>query len=56
MKDSHKSLRAMIEAVTELASVVQELDPGKVATYERVAAALGKARKHLVAAEAFERR
>lgn len=56
MKASHQAIRELISALTRLAEVVQEIDPGKVQTYEHVANDLAEARKNLIQAEAFERR
>jgi hypothetical protein len=51
---TQRALREVLSAVTELAEVVRDLDPGKVQTYRRVETALESARRHLVQAEAFE--
>lgn len=56
MKESHKAIRATIAAITELAEVVKELDPGSTRAYGRIADALETARGHMSRAEAYEPR
>lgn len=56
MKQSHSALREMIAAVAEIADIVRDLDPGKVAAYDRIEKHLVNARLALSSAETFERR
>lgn len=53
-KDSTKAPRGLTEAVTILAEIVRELDPGRVNQYDRVAEFLEKTRGHIARADAFE--
>lgn len=54
MKESQKAVRELTRAVTILAEIVSELDPGRVRQYDEVADALEKARGHLSRATAYE--
>lgn len=54
MKESHKAIKCLIEVVAELADIARDLDPGRVATYDRVADHLEDARGALIQAKAFE--
>lgn len=42
---TRRALRHLLEAVTEIADVVREIDPGKVVTYDRIAGALSTTRQ-----------
>lgn len=55
MKSSHKAIEGVIAAVAEIADIVRELDPGKVAAYDRIEKYLEDARGKLIHAKAFER-
>jgi alkylated DNA nucleotide flippase Atl1 len=54
MRHTHKAIDEALKAITEIAEVVRELDPGRVATYDRIEQALADARGHLARAKAFE--
>jgi alkylated DNA nucleotide flippase Atl1 len=54
MKERTKALRALTAAITEIAEIIRDLDPGRVAAYGRIADLLEKARGHITQAEAFE--
>lgn len=53
-KAGQKALQELIEAITEIAEIVRDLDPGRVSQYDKIAGLLEKARGHVTRAEAFE--
>lgn len=55
MKDRAIALNKLTEAITILAEIVSEVDPGRVNQYARIADLLEKARGYITRAEAFER-
>jgi hypothetical protein len=54
-KDSHKVMQELISAITDLAEIVRDLDPGRTRQYAHIEQALESARGHLTQAKAFER-
>jgi hypothetical protein len=52
-KPSVKALRELTSAITELAEIVRDLDPGRTLQYEKIAELLEKARGNITQAEAF---
>lgn len=53
-KSSQEALRELTAAITELAEVVREIDPGPVRQYDLIAVHLEKARGHIIQAAAYE--
>jgi hypothetical protein len=53
-KSSQRVLRELIGAVTELAEIAREIDPGRVRQYDKIERHLENARGHLTQAEAYE--
>lgn len=54
IKSSNKCDKELILAITILAEIVRELDPGRVRQYDEIAGCLEKARGYMVRADALE--
>lgn len=53
-KSSHKAIEELTAAITILAEVVRELDPGRIRQYDEIAGCLERARGFRRNSETFE--
>jgi hypothetical protein len=55
MKESHKAIETLAEAVVLLTSIVEDLDPGKTEDIKAIRGWLEKTASHMIQARVFER-